>query len=70
MLETLTRKLEDLRTCTDLLGKQQSNLQRSLADVEQAATPAELAQCMKGANERATVFRVTCNAALNVSFTI
>ena len=68
VIDTLTKKLDDLKTCSDLLANQQSAMQRVLAEVEQASTTAELNLSMKGASERATIFRTTCNAAINVSY--
>lgn len=69
MLKTLSAKLEDLQTCSDLIAKQCTALQRSLAEAEAVAAdnPQEVMVKMKAVNERATLFRITSSAMVNVS---
>lgn len=56
--------LENLRTCYDLISKHGTALQRALADLESGD---DLANKSKIVNERATLFRITSNAMINVS---
>ena len=69
VLKTLSAKLEDLQTCSDLIAKQCAALQRSLAEAEAVAAdnPQEVMTKMKAVNERATLFRITSSAMVNVS---
>ncbi|XP_063042380.1 oxysterol-binding protein 2-like [Engraulis encrasicolus] len=76
-LKTLASKLEDLSTCNELIGKHGAALQRSLAEYEElhaflvAAAAANDATSgppndkLKAVNERAALFRITCNAMVN-----
>ena len=66
LLRTLGSKLEDLNTCNDLITKHGQALQRSLSELEQLEGAAEPA-IIKSVNERATLFRITSNAMINVS---
>lgn len=67
-LKTLATKLEDLSTCNELIGKHGAALQRSLGEYEEFHTTAEGASDkLKAVNERAALFRITCNAMVNVS---
>ena len=68
VLKTLSAKLEDLQTCSDLIAKQCAALQRSLAEAEAVAAdnPQEVLTKMKAVNERATLFRITSSAMVNV----
>ena len=70
-MKTLSAKLEDLQTCSDLIAKQCAALQRSLAEAEAVSVaadsqPADLLTKMKAVNERATLFRITSSAMVNV----
>ncbi|KZS07572.1 Oxysterol-binding protein 1 [Daphnia magna] len=67
VLKTLSAKLEDLQTCSDLIAKQCAALQRSLAEAEAVAAdnPQEVLTKMKAVNERATLFRITSSAMVN-----
>ena len=67
-LRTLNAKLEDLNTCNDLITKHGAALQRSLSELEQLAEVGDTATKVKAVNERATLFRITSNAMINVSF--
>jgi predicted transcriptional regulator len=67
MVRTLASKLEDLRTCNDLIAKHGSALQKTLSELEQVDDGAEAASKLKAMNERATLFRITSNAMINVS---
>jgi oxysterol-binding protein 1 len=66
----LSAKLEDLQTCSDLIAKQCAALQRALAEAESVAAdnPQEVMTKMKAVNERATLFRITSSAMVNVSY--
>lgn len=60
----LTAKLENLRTCNDLISKNGRALQSALAELE---TGDDLASKTKLVTERATLFRISSNAMINVS---
>ena len=73
-LRTLSAKLDDLSTCHELITKHGAGLQRALSDIEQCDSPQDLAPTspqaaarLKSLNERATLFRITSNAMINVS---
>lgn len=66
-LRTLSSKVEDLSTCNDLIAKHGTALQRSLSELETLKLPAESNEKIKQVNERATLFRITSNAMINVS---
>ena len=65
MLRSLVTKLEDLRTCHDLIIKHGGALQRALTELEQIDNPSEAVSKSKSVNERATLFRITSNAMIN-----
>lgn len=62
VIRDLTGRLENLRTCYDLIAKHGTALQRSLTDLESGD---DLANKSKIVNERATLFRITSNAMIN-----
>lgn len=64
-LKTLSSKLEDLKTCNDLITKHGSALQKALIEVETLENSSECATKIKSVNERATVFRITSNAMIS-----
>ncbi len=68
VMKTLSNKLEDLQTCSDLIAKQCAALQRALGEAESAASdnPQDVMTKMKSVNERATLFRITSSAMVNV----
>lgn len=66
-LRTLSSKVEGLSTCNDLIAKHGTALQRSLSELETLRLPAESNEKIKQVNERATLFRITSNAMINVS---
>jgi len=68
-LRTLSAKLEDLSTCNDLITKHGAALQRALSVLEQLDSSTDISQKVKAVNERATLFRITSNAMINVSLT-
>lgn len=70
MVKTLTAKLEDMNTCNDLIAKHGSGLQRALTELESMDSPSEAGSKLKVINERATMFRITTNAMINVSFPV
>ncbi|RWS12708.1 hypothetical protein B4U79_11050 [Dinothrombium tinctorium] len=65
MLKPLVAKLEDLKTCHDLIIKHGSALQKSLTELEQIENPSDAVNRCKTVNERATLFRITSNAMIN-----
>jgi len=60
-------KLDDLSTCNDLIAKHGAALQRSLSELEGLRVPVDGGEKIKAVNERATLFRITSNAMINVS---
>lgn len=66
-LRILSSKVEDLSTCNDLIAKHGTALQRSLSELEALRLPPESTDKIKQVNERATLFRITSNAMINVS---
>lgn len=66
-LKTLSLKLDDLGTCNDLIAKHGAALQRSLNELDSLKIPSESGEKLKVVNERATLFRITSNAMINVS---
>lgn len=66
-LKHLSGKLDDLSAFNDLIAKHGAALQRSLSELENLKLPAESGEKIKAVNERATLFRITSNAMINVS---
>lgn len=66
-LKTLAGKLDDLSTCNELIGKHGAALQRSLSELEELRGSADSTDKVKTVHERATLFRITSNAMINVS---
>ncbi|XP_042242239.1 oxysterol-binding protein 1-like isoform X2 [Homarus americanus] len=64
-LKVLTAKLEDLRTCHDLIIKHGAALQKSLGELEALDNTHDLTAKTKTVNERATLFRISSNAMIN-----
>lgn len=69
-LRALSGKVEDLGTCNDLIAKHGTALQRSLSELESLRLPQDSSEKIKQVNERATLFRITSNAMINVSAVI
>ncbi len=69
-VRTLSAKLEDLNTCNDLITKHGAALQRALGELEQLDSSADVSAKIKSVNERATLFRITSNAMINVSILV
>lgn len=67
VLKTLVNKLDDLSTCNELIGKHGAALQRSLNELEELRGGSDSSDRVKAVNERATLFRITSNAMINVS---
>ncbi|KAM0736847.1 Oxysterol-binding protein 1 [Formica fusca] len=68
VIKDLTRRLDDLQACNDLIFKQGSALQRALSDLETLDPPSpELAAKFKTVSERATLFRIAANAMISTS---
>uniref|UniRef100_A0A3Q4AZN9 Oxysterol-binding protein n=1 Tax=Mola mola TaxID=94237 RepID=A0A3Q4AZN9_MOLML len=66
VLKTLAGKLDDLSTCNELIGKHGAALQRSLGELEELRGSTDSTDKVKAVNERATLFRITSNAMINV----
>jgi len=66
-LRLLGTKLSDVRTCGDLVIKHGTALQRALGELEQLDSQPEAAARIKNVNERATLFRISSGAMMNVS---
>jgi len=66
-LKTLGSKLDDLKTCHDLITKHGTGLQRAVVELEAVDSPVEGATRIKTVNERATVFRIASNAMISVN---
>ena len=67
-IKAFQSRLEDLRTCNDLIVKHAAALHKSLAELEATdATREDLVSRTKTVNERATLFRISSNAMVNVS---
>lgn len=64
VIRDLTAKLENLKTCYDLISKHGTALQRALTDLE---TGEDVTSRSKAVSERATLFRISSNAMINVS---
>merc|ERR1719461_1714052 len=71
-VRSMSTKLEDLRTCNDLIAKHGHALQRSVTDLETSAGAdkkqpdlADIQSKVKILNERATLFKITSNAMIN-----
>lgn len=64
VVRELTVRLENLKTCYDLITKHGAALQRALSELE---TGDDLANKTKIVSERATLFRISSNAMINVS---
>ncbi|CAO1304197.1 unnamed protein product [Diamesa hyperborea] len=62
VVRDLSIKLENLKTCYDLITKHGAALQRALAELE---TGEDLVSKNKIVNERATLFRISSNAMIN-----
>ncbi|XP_011144778.1 oxysterol-binding protein 1 isoform X4 [Harpegnathos saltator] len=68
VIKDLTRRLDDLQACNDLIFKQGTMLQRALNDLETLESPSpELAAKIKTVSERATLFRIAANAMISTS---
>jgi len=75
-LRTLSAKLEDIRTCSDLIDKHGTSLQRALVELECAGAESAAAAAAAAdggvrlrqgtVSERATLFRITTSAMINV----
>lgn len=66
VVRELTFRLENLKTCYDLITKHGATLQRALSELESGD---DLANKTKIVSERATLFRISSNAMINVRYT-
>lgn len=66
-IKILSSKIDDLTTCNNLIVNHGTQLQRALAELDQMQSAGDTTSKMKAINERATLFRITTNAMINVS---
>lgn len=66
-IKTLSAKLEELQTFSDLIAKHGTALQRSLSELESLDSTQDVSGKIKTVNERATLFRITSSAMIVVS---
>lgn len=59
-----------LQICGELLGKHWKNLAKPLSEIESTPDPDLLNSKVKEVCERATLFRISSNAMINVGFSI
>lgn len=64
-ISDLSSRLENLKTCNDLIAKHGRALQNTLIELESTD---DLASKTKLINERATLFRISTNAMINVCY--
>jgi hypothetical protein len=60
-----TLKLDELRTCGELVTKHGSSLQRTLDELEKADSAGDITSRIKSTNERATLFKIASSAMIN-----
>ncbi|XP_065337835.1 oxysterol-binding protein 1 isoform X4 [Cloeon dipterum] len=67
VLKTLTSRLEDMQTCSDLMAKHGAALQRALSELEtsEGSEAASAGTKLKAIGEKATLFRIASNAMIN-----
>jgi hypothetical protein len=63
-------KLEDMKTCNDLIAKHGSALQRALSELESMEIVSDHGSKAKVVNERATMFRITSLPIFSYKFHI
>jgi len=67
-MRALSSKVDDLRTCSDLVTKHSAALQKALVDLQKGGTsPSDTVHIIRTVNERATLFRITTTAMIGVS---
>lgn len=66
-IKTLSARLKNLQVWSELIEKHGTALQRSLSELESLNTTQDMSMKIKAVNERATLFRITSNATINVS---
>lgn len=69
-VKTLNSRLEDLQTYNELITKHGVALQRSLSELESHDNAQDVTTKIKAINERATLFRISSNAMINVRLLI
>ncbi|XP_017776763.1 PREDICTED: oxysterol-binding protein 1 isoform X2 [Nicrophorus vespilloides] len=65
IVRELQSRLEDLQTCSDLIGKHGAALQRALGELEMNVDQESAQGKSKAVSERATLFRIASNAMIN-----
>jgi len=66
LMRALSTKIADLTLCNERLNKHGAALQRALGELEQLDNQMDMSPKIKSVNERATLFRITSNAMINV----
>jgi hypothetical protein len=66
-IKTLNTRLEDLTSFNELISRHGMALQRALSELETHENAQDVTTKMKAINERATLFRISSNAMINVS---
>lgn len=66
-IKILTSKIDDLTTCNNLIVNHGTSLQRALSELDHLQSGGDTSSKIKAINERATLFRITTNAMINVS---
>lgn len=66
MLHNLQAKLEDLNTCNALIARHGLALTKTLSELEATNNAIDTTSHMKAVQERATLFRITSTAMINV----
>lgn len=67
VFKMLTAKRDDLQTCCELINKHGNSLTKALSELESMDNHQDIAAKVKQVNERATLFRITSTAMINVS---
>lgn len=66
IVKDLTDRLEGLQTCSDLINKRGTALQRALNELETLDVSTNVSPKIKAVNERAALFRIASNTMINV----
>lgn len=67
VVRKLEAQLNDLQTCSDLITKHWKSLVKPLSEMEMNADPEDIKSRVKEVCERATLYRISTNAMINVS---
>lgn len=64
-IKVLAGRLEDIKTCLELISKHGTALQRALSELENLEPSQDFCNKIKAIKEKATLFRITSNAMTN-----